>query len=149
MLLFVFSVCFALVVSFVCSLSEATLLSVTPARVEAIANKGRRAGHILRRFKAHPDQPIAAILVLNTIANTAGAAVAGASFGDAFPGTEEVWFVATFTVTVLLFTEITPKTIGVVHANSLAIPVAHLVEAMVVLLKPFLAVTRLLSRLVG
>ena len=149
MLLFVFSVCFALVVSFICSLSEATLLSVTPARVEAIANKGRRAGHILRRFKAQPDQPIAAILVLNTIANTAGAAVAGASFGDAFPGTEEVWFVATFTVTVLLFTEITPKTIGVVHANTLAVPVAHLVEAMVVLLRPFLAVTRLLSRLVG
>jgi putative hemolysin len=149
MLLFVFSVCFALVVSFVCSLSEATLLSVTPARVEAIANKGRRAGQILRRFKAQPDQPIAAILVLNTIANTAGAAVAGASFGDAFPGAEEVWFVATFTVTVLLFTEITPKTIGVVHANTLAVPVAHLVEAMVVLLRPFLAVTRLLSRLVG
>ena len=76
MLLFVFSCCFALVVSFVCSLSEATLLSVTPARVEAIAKKGRRAGHILRRFKAQPDRPIAAILVLNTIANTAGAAVA-------------------------------------------------------------------------
>ncbi len=149
MLLFVFSVCFALVVSFVCSISEATLLSVPPARVEAIANTGRRAGHILRRFKAHPDQPIAAILVLNTIANTAGAAVAGASFGDAFPGTPEMWFVATFTVAVLLFTEITPKTIGVVHANTLAIPVAHLVEAMVVVLKPFLAVTRLLSRLVG
>ena len=149
MLLFVLSVAFALVVSFVCSISEATLLSVTPAKVEAIAKKGRRAGHILRRFKAQPDRPIAAILVLNTVANTAGAAVAGASFGDAFPGADEIWFVATFTVTVLLFTEITPKTIGVVHANTLAVPVAHFVEAMVLLLRPFLAVTRLLSRLVG
>jgi putative hemolysin len=149
MLLFVFSVSFALVMSFICSLSEATLLSVTPARVEAIAKKGRRAGQILRGFKAQPDRPIAAILVLNTVANTAGAAVAGASFGDAFPGTEEMWFVATFTVTVLLFTEITPKTIGVVHANTLAVPVAHLVEAMVLLLRPFLFVTRMLSRLVG
>lgn len=149
MLLFVTSVAFALIVSFVCSLAEATLLSVTPARVEALASRGRRAGIILRKFKAQPDRPIAAILVLNTVANTAGAAVAGASFVDAFPDTPEVWFVAIFTVAVLLFTEITPKTFGVVHSAALAVPIAHLVEGMVVVLRPFLLVTRLLSRLVG
>ncbi len=149
MLLFALSVCFALAVSFVCSLSETTLLSVTPARIEAILKQGRRAGQILRGFKAQPDRPIAAILVLNTVANTAGAAVAGASFGEAFPGAKEMWFVVTFTVTVLLFSEITPKTIGVVHANALAVPVAHLIEAMVLLLRPFLFVTRILSRFIG
>lgn len=149
MLLFVASVAFALIVSFVCSLSEATLLSVSQARVEGLATKGRRAGHVLRRFKAQPDQPIAAILVLNTIANTAGAAVAGASFVHAFPDVPDWWFVVSFTVAVLLFTEITPKTIGVVHANSLAAPIALLVDGMVRLLRPVLLVTRLLSKLVG
>ena len=149
MLLFVLSVTFALVFSFVCSLSEATLLSVSPARVEALAAKGRRAGLLLRRFKQQPDVPLAAILVLNTIANTAGAAVAGATFVHALPDLSESWFIVVFTVTILLFTEITPKTVGVVHASAWAVPVAHVVGAMVVCLRPVLVVTRLVSRLVG
>ncbi len=149
MLLFVVAVAFALIVSFVCSLAEATLLSVSPARVEALASQGRRAGLILRRFKAQPDVPIAAILVLNTVANTAGAAVAGATFVHAFPGVPDLWFVGLFTVTVLLFTEIAPKTVGVVHASAMAGPVAHTVQAMVVALRPVLWLTRMISRLVG
>ncbi len=149
MLLFVVAVTFALVVSFFCSISEATLLSVSPAQIEQLAQKGKRAGLILRRFREHPDTPIAAILVLNTIANTAGAAIAGASFVHAFPGVPDWAFVAVFTVSILLFTEITPKTLGVVHSASLAAPVAHLVEGLIVVLKPVLAVTRLLSRLIG
>ncbi|MGE3170978.1 MAG: hemolysin family protein [Planctomycetota bacterium] len=149
MLLFVVSVTFALVVSFLCSISEATLLSVSQGRIEALAAQGRRAGHILRRFKQQPDRPIAAILVLNTVANTAGATVAGATFHDAFPGVADVWFVMVFTASVLLFTEIAPKTIGVVHAGAVAVPVAHLVEALVIGLRPVLWLTRFVSRLVG
>jgi len=149
MLLFVVSVVFSLVVSFVCSLCEATLLSVTPSRVEALAGSGRRAGLILRRLKQQPEIPIAAILVLNTLANTAGAAVAGASFVHAFPGVADGWFVLVFTVTVLLFTEITPKTVGVVHARAMSVPVAHTVNAMVVGLRPVLWLTRMVSRMVG
>jgi magnesium and cobalt exporter, CNNM family len=149
MLLFVAAVTFALVASFVCSLSEATLLSVSPGKIEALVSQGRRAGHILRRFKQKPDAPIAAILVLNTVATTACAAVAGASFHDAFGGVADVWFVLVFTATILLFTEITPKTVGVVHSSQMAIPVAHIVEVMVIVLQPVLRLTRLVSRLVG
>jgi CBS domain containing-hemolysin-like protein len=149
MLLFVLSVAFALIVSFISSLLEAAFLSITPSRVENLARKGKRAGLLLREFKGKPEQPIAAILVMNTIANTAGAAVAAASFVVAFPDAPDWWFVVAFTVVVLLFTEITPKTIGVVHANSLAVPVAHTVDLLVRILRPLLVVTRLVSHLVG
>jgi putative hemolysin len=149
MLLFVLAVSVALVASFLCSLCEATLLSLSPGRVEHLAAKGHRAGLILRRFKQQPDVPIAAILVLNTVSHTAGAAVAGASFGDAFPGVGEFWFVAAFTAVVLLFTEIVPKTLGIMHAKVLAVPIAHTVQAMVVGRRPVLSITRATSRLVG
>ena len=147
MLLFVLAVAFSLLFSFVCSVAEATLLSVSHARVEQLVHTGRRVGHLLRRFKQEPDRPIAAILVLNTIANSGGAAIATDQFAHAFPGVSPAWFAAAFVVTVLTFTEIVPKTIGVVHANSLAVPVAHLVQTLVVLLTPALFLTRMVSRL--
>lgn len=147
MLLFVVAVTLSLLFSFVCSLSEATLLSVSPARVEQLAQKGSRAGLLLRRFRREPDRPIAAILVLNTIANSGGAAIATDQFVHAFPGADPLWFAAAFVVTVLTFTEIVPKTIGVVHANALALPVVHIVQTMVLTLGPLLSLTRLLSRL--
>jgi CBS domain containing-hemolysin-like protein len=150
MLLFFAAVSVALVVSFYCSIAEATLLSVSKVRIEQLASQGKRTGLILRQFSRHPDVPIAAILILNTVAHTAGAAVAGASFVVAFgEQIDEVWFVAAFTVVVLLFTEIAPKTIGVVYCNRLAGPVAHSVQALVIGLRPVIWLTRLFSRLIS
>ncbi|MBM4062277.1 MAG: HlyC/CorC family transporter [Planctomycetes bacterium] len=149
MLLLVLAVCFSLLFSFLCSLAEATLLSVGQARIEHLARSGSRAGSLLRRFKQEPDRPIAAILVLNTIANSGGAAIATEQFGHVFPTVSPVWFAAAFVVAVLTLTEIVPKTIGVVHANALAAPLAHVVQAMVVVLAPVLFATRLLSRLIA
>ena len=136
MLLFVFSVAIALMVSFLCSLAEAALLSSSIARVEALARKGNPAAEILRRFKAQPDVPIAAILILNTIAHTAGAAVAGATVEDALPGTPAWLFVAIFTLAVLLLTEILPKTLGVLYGEKLLVPVAYSVDMAARLLAP-------------
>lgn len=147
MLLFVLAVGLSLLFSFVCSLSEATLLSVSHARIEHLAQSGSRAGHLLRRFRREPDRPIAAILVLNTVANSGGAALATDQFAHAFPGVSPAWFAAAFVVTVLTLTEIVPKTIGVVHANSLAVPIVLLVQVMVVALAPVLFLTRQISRL--
>lgn len=147
MLLFALAVALSLLFSFVCSLSEATLLSVSPARIEHLAASGSRTGLLLRRFRREPDRPIAAILVLNTIANSGGAAVATEQFAHAFPGVEPYWFAAAFVVSVLTLTEIVPKTIGVVHANALALPITRVVQVMVVTLTPVLFVTRRLSRL--
>ena len=147
MLLFVIAVTLSLLFSFVCSLSEATLLSVSHARIESLAQAGSRAGVLLRRFRREPDRAIAAILVLNTVANSGGAAIATDQFSHAFPGVEPYWFAAAFVVTVLTMTEIVPKTIGVVHANTMAIPVAHVIQVMTVALTPVVFLTRLVSRL--
>jgi len=147
MLLLVLAVTFSLLFSFICSISEATLLSVGPARVEQLAQGGSRLGRLLQRFRAEPDRPIAAILIVNTISNSGGAALATAQFTETFPDVSEAWFAAFFVVTVLAVTEIVPKTMGVVHADSLAIPITGIVQIMIVAVWPLLFVTRWLARL--
>ena len=147
MLLFVVAVTLSLLLSFVSSISEATLLSVGPARVEGLAQEGSRLGKLLQRFRREPDRPIAAILVVNTISNSGGAALATAQFSEAFPGVPAAWFAACFVVTVLAVTEIVPKTIGVVHADALAIPITGIVQGMIVAIWPVLFVTRWLARM--
>ena len=146
MLLLVLAVTFSLVFSFACSISEATLLSVGPARVEQLAQGGSRLGKLLQRFRSEPDRPIAAILIVNTISNSGGAAIATAQFTTAFPGVSEAWFAAFFVVTVLAVTEIVPKTVGVVHADRLVIPITGVVQVMIVAVWPMLFLTRWLAR---
>src|SRR5215471_6892241 len=99
MLVFFLAVAMAIASSFVCSISEAVLLSVTHAQVEALVKS--RASDLLRRFKREIDLPIAAILTLNTTAHTIGASVAGAYYGDVFPQ-DTLWvFSVLFTLAVL------------------------------------------------
>lgn len=147
MLVFILAVATALVFSFFCSISEAVLLSVNRTRVAAMAKEGSRAGRILQRFKREPDVAIAAILILNTVAHTIGASVAGAKYAELFD-VDTLWiFALMFTVAVLIFTEIVPKTIGITYNASLARPVALGVDALVVVFRPLLVITRGLSRL--
>ena len=147
MFLLVLAVTLSLLFSFVCSISEATLLSVGNARIEALAQAGGRLGRLLQRFRREPDRPIAAILIVNTISNSGGAALATAQFTEVFPDVSEAWFAAFFVVTVLAVTEIVPKTMGVVHADSLALPIAGVVQVMIVAVYPLLFLTRWLARL--
>lgn len=144
MLVFVAAVTAALLVAFFCSISEAVVLTVGHAQVEALGKS--RAADILRGFKREVDLPIAAILTLNTAAQTVGASVAGAYYGDVFDP-KTLWiFSLLFTLGVLIFSEIVPKTIGVASAGSLAAPVAFGVAGLVIVLKPLLTVTRAISR---
>lgn len=146
MFVFVLAVSTALVVSFLCSIFESVLLSLGHARVKALSEEGSTAGKILERFKQEMDVPIAAILILNTIAHTIGAAVAGATYGEAFDPSTLWIFSIVFTIAVLLLTEIIPKTLGISFANALATPVALAVNGLVFALKPVLLVTRAISR---
>ncbi|MGH8222965.1 MAG: hemolysin family protein, partial [Woeseiaceae bacterium] len=115
-------------------------------QTEAVAREHRRAGAWLTGFKRRIDAPIAAILILNTAAHTVGAAVAGASYSDVFDE-QTLWlFTIVFTLTVLLFTEIIPKTLGVTHTRMLALPAAYGIRALTVLLYPLVAVSERLSR---
>ena len=146
MLTFVTAVAVVLIASFLCSIFESVLLSITRPQIEVLVRKGKRAGELLAKFKANMDVPIAAILILNTAAHTIGAAVAGASYSNVFdPAT--LWiFSLVFTLAVLLFTEIIPKTLGVSYAQALAGPVARGILVLTVVLKPLVIVSEAISR---
>ena len=146
MTFFIVSVSVALVVSFFCSLAEATLLSLTPSQVAEISQKYPRLGAIWRRFKERIDRPIAIILILNTTAHTIGASIAGASF-DALYGDEWIWlFGLIFTFLMLQFTELLPKSLGVRHNRALAMVIARPLDIAVTVLRPLLAALHLLNR---
>lgn len=146
MLLFVTAVLVVLVVSFMCSIFESVLLSVRRPRIEMMKRRGERAGELLAGFKANMDSPIAAILILNTAAHTVGASVAGASYTAVF-NAETLWlFSLLFTLAVLLFTEIIPKTLGVNYAGVLARPAAFGILWLTILLKPLVVVSEKISR---
>lgn len=140
---------FALAVSFLCSLMEATLLSVTPSYVAALEQRSRRLGTALRHLKEDVDRPLAAILTLNTIANTFGAAGAGAQaarvFGSAYLGV----FSAALTLAILFVSEIIPKTLGAVHWRRLAPFTTRVLLLIIPPLWPLVALARLITRAIG
>lgn len=147
MLLLTTAVAIVLVVSFTCSMFESVLLSLTRPKIEMLTREGRRAGPLLAGFKRNIDTPIAAILILNTAAHTVGAAVAGASYTNVF-GANTLWlFSILFTIAVLLFTEIIPKTLGVAYADVLASPVAHGIRWLTILLRPLVVASSYVSNL--
>jgi len=144
---FLVAVVGALTISFLCSIFESVLLSVSRGHVERLAKAGSKAGQVLKKWKTTDiEVPIATILILNTIAHTVGATVAGSSYGAVF-GEGSLWiFSAVFTLAVLLLTEIIPKTLGVTFANRLASPVTQAVRAISFPLKPILLITTWISR---
>ena len=140
----------AVLISAMCSLFEAVLYSVPVGHVESMVESKRSAGKILQGLRENVDRPIAAILSLNTIANTAGAAVAGAAAAKVFG---EIWlgyFSAAFTLAILMFSEVVPKTAGVVYSRSLVTVIARPLQLLVWLFQPFIwlcgSVTYLISR---
>jgi CBS domain containing-hemolysin-like protein len=146
MLIFLTAVGVVLVVSFLCSIFESVLLSLTRPQIEVLGRRHERAARLLAGFKENMDVPIAAILILNTAAHTIGAAVAGASYSNVFdPAT--LWiFSIIFTLAVLLLTEIIPKTLGVSYATVIAAPVALGIQLLTVVLRPMVVVSEAISR---
>ena len=140
----------AIIVSAFCSIIEAVLYSVPQSQVEVMARSGKKSGPVLKNLKKDIQRPITAILTLNTIANTMGAAVAGASAAVVFGEENLVWFSIFFTLAILLFSEILPKTAGVAYAKNLAswiaIPLNGLVKIMGPLIWLCQAVTHLIPK---
>ncbi|MBU1612707.1 MAG: hemolysin family protein [Proteobacteria bacterium] len=110
----------AVLISAFCSVSEAVLYTFPWSLVERLKRDGRKSGPRLEQLRNHVEEPITAILTLNTVAHTAGAAVAGAAWAGVFGEVSLGWFAAGFTLIILIFSEIFPKTIGVVYAKQLA-----------------------------
>ena len=146
--LFIVSICCALLSSMMCSLFEATLLSVSTPHVEMMAETHPRQAKAMRQFKENIEAPITAILALNTVSNTIGATVAGAAAVSLFGQQGLVWFSLTFTLGILLFAEILPKTVGVVFARQVAPYMVLPLQIMITVLKPVIILARLITRLV-
>ena len=136
------------VTSAACSLFEAVLYAVPSVHVEALAQGGRASGRLLKELRRHVERPIAAILSLNTLANTGGVAIAGAIAVREFGAGRVVYFSVAFTLAILLFSEVLPKTVGVVYARALAPFIARPLQALVVIFHPFIILTQAVTKLV-
>jgi len=142
MVLLLFYVALALGVSFLCSVMEAVLLSVSPSYVAALGREGDWVGERLQAMKEDIDRPLAAILSLNTIAHTVGAAGAGAQaavvFGEAYTGV----IAAVLTLLILILSEIIPKTLGAVYWRQLAPAVVRVLVPTIIAMKPLVLLSK-------
>lgn len=136
----------AMGISFLCSLLESVLMSTPLSFINMKEEEGDKNAAIFLKLKQNIDRPIAAILSLNTIANTIGAAGVGQQSSIVF-GSE--WFGAVSAVTtilILVFSEIIPKTIGTSYWKKL-LPLARVIQALIYIMYPLVVLIRYLSRL--
>jgi len=140
--LLVFYIALAICVSFMCSILEATLLSITPAAVEAADLAGKKWAKRMSALKQDINRPLAAILALNTIANTMGAAGAGAQYGKITGNTGEAIFAGCLTFAILIFAEIIPKTLGATYAVRFAAPASLIIKFLMRVLWPLVWLSR-------
>jgi CBS domain containing-hemolysin-like protein len=144
----ILSVFVAMSVSALCSFMEAALYSVPWSHVERMRKSGKPSGMLLFNLRSSIERPITAVLTLNTIANTAGAAVAG-SYAAAVIGDKNMPLFATgFTLAILICSEIIPKTLGVIYCRQASVFMAHVISALVMLLKPLIWFSGLITRLI-
>ena len=148
MLELILAVTLAVAVSFLCSITEAAFYSFPMSGVERLRKEGKRSGEILHALRLDVEKPITAILTLNTVAATAGAAVAGAAAVQVFGDASLALFTAAFTMLILLMGEIVPKTMGVAYARQLAPALAKPLLAMVWLCLPMIWLFGRLVRLI-
>jgi len=148
MLLILFGV-LAIAVSFLCSMLEACLLSVPRSYVASMVERGAPFAEPLREMKENIDRPLSAILTLNTIAHTVGAAGVGAQAAVVF-GSGSVGIVsAVMTLLILVVSEIIPKTLGAVHARAIASPAAFTIRLLIIICLPIIIPLEWVNRLIG
>jgi CBS domain containing-hemolysin-like protein len=141
------SVTLAITVSAICSICEAVLYSISASQVEMLKKVNQQTGIHLQELRADIEEPITAILTLNTISHTIGASVAGAAAAKLFGDQNLILFSIIFTMAILIFSEILPKTIGVTYAYRLAPVITFPLRWMVIILKPIVWLCRSITRL--
>lgn len=144
----VLAVGLATLVSALCSVTEAVLYSFPWSLVEKLKKSGRKSGRVLEGLRNNVEEPITAILTLNTVAHTAGSAIAGAAWAKLYGEQSLGLFAVGFTIIILLFSEILPKTIGVVYNRPLAPLMARPLKWLVLFFKPAIWGCGFLGRMV-
>jgi len=145
----VLAVGLAIFLSAGCSLFEAVLYSVPRRHLEAMAQAEKRSARIFQKMRRDVEKPIAAILTLNTIANTAGAAFAGAAAATVFGHERLSAFSAFFTLAILVLSEIVPKTTGVIYGRALIPLVAYPLQGLVWIMRPAIWLSSLLTAFIS
>ena len=139
----------SIALSALCSTLEATLLSTPLSYITGLEDQGVKGAARLKKLKQNTDRPISASLCLNTIANTVGASIVGSLvyevYGDAIVGI----FSTIFTLMILIFSEIIPKTIGTNYWRRLAIPASVIINAMIFISFPLVWILEHLTRLIS
>jgi CBS domain containing-hemolysin-like protein len=117
--------------------------------ITGLEEQGIKGAARLKRLKQNPDRPISAILCLNTIANTVGASIVGSLvyevYGDAIVGI----FSTIFTLMILIFSEIIPKTIGTSYWRSLALPASVIINGMIFIAFPLVWILEHITGLIS
>jgi CBS domain containing-hemolysin-like protein len=137
----------AIGVSFLCSILEAVLLSITPSYVEQVNTSNPRSGEILAKSKEKLDQSLSSILILNTFAHTMGAAGVGSQAVRIFGDKWETLIAVLLTLAILYFSEIIPKTLGATFWRTLAVPSVYIISWLVKLVYPLVWLSTRLTRL--
>jgi CBS domain containing-hemolysin-like protein len=137
----------AIGVSFLCSILEAVLLSITPSFVEQVSSKKPRAAKKLVKIKTQLDESLSSILILNTFAHTMGAAGVGSQAVQVFGAKWETLIAVLLTLAILYFSEIIPKTLGATFWRKLAIPSAFVISWLIKLVFPLVWIATRLTRL--
>lgn len=131
----------AVVISFICSVLESVLLSVNMPYISVLEKERPKVGALLKSHKTSINKSIASILILNTIANTLGAAAVGAQ-AEVLYGTGAVFYVSiVLTFAILFFSEIIPKTMGAVYWKSLAPTAAYFIQFFIWITYPIILLT--------
>lgn len=149
MTLLIFYILLALIFSFLCSLLEASLLTLTPTTVSRAVQDGKPWGPMMQDLKQDIDRPLSAILTLNTIAHTMGAAGAGAQWAQITGNRWEAAFAAALTLAILILTEIIPKTLGARYATLLAPFAAPLLVFLTTALKPLVLASKSITGMIA
>lgn len=137
----------ALGLSFLCSILEAVLLSTPISFISMKESEGAKYAKLLRKYKTNSDRPIAAILSLNTIAHTIGAAGVGAEATEIF-GEEYFGIVsAILTILILVLSEIIPKNIGATQWRRLALPAAQIIRTLIFICYPLVWLSEYITKL--
>ena len=137
----------AIGVSFLCSILEAVLLSVTPSYVEKVQHERPRIGSQLAKIKDNLDESLSSILILNTFAHTMGAAGVGSQALQVFGPEWETLIAIVLTLIILYVSEIIPKTLGATFWQQLAAPSAFIISVLIKVVYPLVWVSTRLTRL--
>ena len=137
----------ALALSFLCSVLEAVLLSTPMSYINTLFPRNEKLAGLMKRYKANVDRPVSAILSLNTIAHTIGAAGVGAQ-------AIELWGEASFgivsalmTILILVFSEIIPKTIGAFYWRELALQSTAVIRVLIVICWPLVILSEFITKI--